>query len=80
MQERIPGRPELAPSLSEKAKRIGIGVIGAGFIVRDCHLPAYADAGMNVVGLTSRTRESAVTVARERVRIASGAVAITSRS
>ena len=66
MQERIPGRPELAPSLSEKAKRIGIGVIGAGFIVRDCHLPAYADAGLNVVGLTSRTRESAVTVARER--------------
>ena len=27
--------------------RFGIGVIGAGFIIRDCHLPAYAQAGMD---------------------------------
>ena len=24
---------------------VGIGVVGAGFIVRDCHLVAYAQAG-----------------------------------
>ena len=34
----------------------GIGVVGAGFIVRDCHLVAYAEAGFRVVGITSRTR------------------------
>ncbi len=33
--------------------------MGAGFIVRDCHLPAYADAGFRVVGLTSPSIEKA---------------------
>jgi predicted dehydrogenase len=42
---------------------VGIGVVGAGFIVRDCHLVAYADAGFRVVGLTSRTRSTAEEVA-----------------
>src|SRR4051812_21194398 len=45
---------------------VGIGVVGAGFIVRDCHLPAYHDAGFRVVGLTSRTRSVAEDVARLR--------------
>ena len=40
---------------------LGIGIVGAGFIVRDCHLVAYQDAGFRVVGLTSRT----LAVARE---------------
>jgi predicted dehydrogenase len=40
---------------------IGIGVVGAGFIVRDCHLLAYAEASYRVVGITSRS----VTTARE---------------
>jgi predicted dehydrogenase len=44
----------------------GIGVVGAGFIVRDCHLVAYADAGFRVVGLTSRTRSTAEEVAHLR--------------
>ena len=44
----------------------GIGVVGAGFIVRDCQLVAYADAGFRVVGLTSRTRANAEDVARLR--------------
>jgi predicted dehydrogenase len=44
----------------------GIGVVGAGFIVRDCHLVAYAQAGFRVVGLTSRTRAHAEEVARLR--------------
>ncbi|HEX8200200.1 MAG TPA: Gfo/Idh/MocA family oxidoreductase [Isosphaeraceae bacterium] len=45
---------------------LGIGVVGAGFIVRDCHLVAYAAAGFPVVGITSRTRSTAEEVARFR--------------
>src|SRR4051812_42334996 len=45
---------------------LGIGVVGAGFIVRDCHLVAYAAAGFPVVGITSRTRATAEEVARLR--------------
>jgi predicted dehydrogenase len=41
----------------------GIGAIGAGFIMRDVQLKAYADAGFNVVGITSRTPEIAREVA-----------------
>src|SRR6185312_11783346 len=44
----------------------GIGVVGAGFIVRDCHLVAYAQAGFRVVGIASRTRGRAEEVARLR--------------
>lgn len=42
----------------------GIGIVGAGFIVRDCHLPAYRSAGFNVVAITSRNRERAEELAR----------------
>jgi len=41
----------------------GIGAVGAGFIMRDVHLKAYADAGFNVVAITSRTPEIAQEVA-----------------
>ncbi len=44
----------------------GIGVVGAGFIVRDCHLVAYQQAGFHVLGITSRSQERAHEVARER--------------
>lgn len=44
----------------------GIGVVGAGFIVRDCHLVAYAEAGFRVVGITSRTPATARDVAALR--------------
>jgi predicted dehydrogenase len=43
----------------------GIGVIGAGFIVRDCHLVSYAKAGYRVLGITSRTVERAREVAAQ---------------
>jgi len=46
--------------------RFGIGLIGAGFIIRDCHLPAYAQAGFRVVGIASRTPERAAEVAELR--------------
>ena len=41
----------------------GIGAVGAGFIMRDVQLQAYANAGFNVVGITSRTLEIAREVA-----------------
>lgn len=53
-------------ALDSDLNQFGIGVIGAGFIVRDCHLVAYAQAGFNVVGITSRTRERAEQVAALR--------------
>ncbi len=43
-----------------------IGVIGAGFIVRDCHLPAYRAAGFHVAGICSRTAARASEVAEAR--------------
>ncbi|HEX4166765.1 MAG TPA: gfo/Idh/MocA family oxidoreductase, partial [Bryobacteraceae bacterium] len=42
---------------------LGIGAVGAGFIMRDVQLKAYADAGLNVAGIYSRTPEIAREVA-----------------
>jgi predicted dehydrogenase len=44
----------------------GIGVIGAGFIIRDCHLLAYQNAGFRRVAIASRTRSTAEEAARLR--------------
>ena len=44
----------------------GIGAIGAGFIVRDVQLKAYADAGYRVTAILSRTPEIAREVAELR--------------
>ncbi|MDG3002770.1 Gfo/Idh/MocA family protein [Paludisphaera mucosa] len=44
----------------------GIGVVGAGFIVRDCHLPSYRDAGFPASAITSRTESTAREVAALR--------------
>jgi predicted dehydrogenase len=54
------------PSMPSDRPRFGIGVVGAGFIVRDCHLVAYAEAGFRVAALTSRTRATADEVAQLR--------------
>jgi predicted dehydrogenase len=40
-----------------------IGCIGAGFIMRDCHLVAYRQAGFNPVAIASRDRTHARAVA-----------------
>ncbi len=52
----------LEPGLDQ----FGIGLIGAGFIIRDCHLPAYAQAGFRVLGICSRTPGRADEVAALR--------------
>jgi len=40
-----------------------IGCVGSGFIMRDCHLVAYRQAGFNPVAIASRTRGRAAEVA-----------------
>jgi predicted dehydrogenase len=46
------------------ARRVGIGCIGAGFIVDDCHLVAYRDAGFDVVAIASGHASRARAVAK----------------
>ncbi len=45
--------PDYLPRLPRR-RDWRIGCIGAGFIVRDCHLVAYREAGFNPVALASR--------------------------
>jgi len=43
-----------------------IGCVGAGFIMKDIHLVAYAEAGFDVVAIASRTPANAQAAAAER--------------
>jgi predicted dehydrogenase len=52
-----------APDVEIRAKRFGIGCIGAGFIMADVHLAAYSEAGFPVRAIASRTRAKAAEVA-----------------
>jgi predicted dehydrogenase len=45
-------------------KDFRIGLVGAGFIVRECHLAAYRDVGFNPYAIASRQREHAESVAQ----------------
>jgi predicted dehydrogenase len=49
-----------------RCKRFRIGCIGAGFIMADVHLEAYARAGFPVVAIASRSRAKAAEVAARR--------------
>src|SRR5213595_2147592 len=42
-----------------RRKDFRIGVLGAGFIVNDCHLVSYRKAGLNPMAIASRTRQRA---------------------
>src|SRR5436305_1347016 len=46
-----------------RRKDAGIGCIGAGFVMRDCHLVAYRQAGFNPVAIASRNPARASEVA-----------------
>lgn len=48
-----------------RTKDLGIGCVGAGFIMRDCHLVAYRQAGFNPVAITSRNPITAHAVAKQ---------------
>lgn len=61
---------EYLPRLpSDAGKKLSIGCIGAGFIMADCHLVAYRQAGFNPVAIASRDPAKAKAVA-ERHSIA----------
>ena len=47
-----------------KNKKMRIGCIGAGFIMADCHLVAYRNAGFNPIAISSRDLEKAQQVAK----------------
>ncbi|MBA3315879.1 MAG: Gfo/Idh/MocA family oxidoreductase [Planctomycetota bacterium] len=49
---------------SDAGQKVGIGCIGAGFIMADCHLVAYRQAGFNPVAISSRDPERAKAVAK----------------
>ncbi len=53
---------DIQPKLPNK-KDVPIGCVGAGFIMADCHLVAYREAGFNPVAISSGTRERAQSVA-----------------
>ena len=57
--------------LDDDLDQWGIGVIGAGFIINDCHLPAYRDAGFRVLGISSR-REARAREVATRAECAAG--------
>lgn len=69
MNQTLPREPDQSlnylPEMPQFRDR-GIGIVGAGFIVRDCHLVAYAEAGFHVVGMTSRNLDRAREVASLR--------------
>jgi predicted dehydrogenase len=55
---------DIAATLPER-QDWGIGCIGAGWIMRDVHLAAYAEAGFPVVAIASRTAANARAAARQ---------------
>jgi predicted dehydrogenase len=42
-----------------KKRDFRIGILGSGFVVNECHLPAYRKAGFNPVAIASRNRQKA---------------------
>ncbi|WJI47483.1 Gfo/Idh/MocA family oxidoreductase [Mesorhizobium sp. C120A] len=51
------------PDVRVRTSEYRIGCIGAGMIMAECHLAAYAQAGFPVVSIASRTKASAEKVA-----------------
>lgn len=54
-----------APQLPRDPKRYGIGIVGAGGIVRSAHLPAYQKAGFRVEAIYDTDHARAEEAARE---------------
>jgi predicted dehydrogenase len=53
----------IQPPLPEK-RDFRIGILGSGFVVNECHLPAYRKAGFNPVAIASRNRQNAAQTAQ----------------
>ena len=52
-----------APIEMPERTDVAIGCVGAGFIMADCHLVAYRNAGFHPVAISSRTESKAREVA-----------------
>jgi predicted dehydrogenase len=59
----MPPPPNFKPDPSIRCREYKIGCIGAGFIMADVQLSAYAPAGFPVVAIASRRPEKAAEVA-----------------
>lgn len=55
---------ELRPDPNIRVAEFKIGCIGAGMIMAECHLAAYAEAGFDVIAIASRTKSRAEEVAK----------------
>ncbi|ANN61531.1 oxidoreductase [Mesorhizobium loti NZP2037] len=55
---------DFEPDVTVRTREYRIGCVGAGMIMAECHLAAYAQAGFPVVAIASRTKASAEKVAR----------------
>ena len=66
------GPPDHLPLLPQD-RSVGIGCIGAGFIMADCHLEAYRANGLNPVAIAAQRLETAQAVAsRHGIALAYG--------
>ena len=54
---------QIHPPLPSK-KDFRIGILGSGFVVNECHLPAYRKAGFNPVAIASRSHQKAAQTAQ----------------
>lgn len=63
MKSDFPDQLNYLPRLP-RDKSAGIGCIGSGFIMADCHLVAYRQAGFRPVAIASRNRDHAAAVAQ----------------
>lgn len=54
---------DFEPDVKVRSREYRIGCVGAGMIMAECHLAAYAQAGFPVVAIASRTKASAAKVA-----------------
>ncbi len=55
---------DFEPDVKVRTREYRIGCVGAGMIMAECHLAAYAQAGFPVVAIASRTKASAEKVAK----------------
>ena len=58
-----PDLVHLPPLPSEAGRKVGIGCVGAGFVMADCQLVAYRQAGFDPVAICSRDPAKAAAVA-----------------
>jgi len=64
MKRQISSELDYLPALPSN-KSLGIECMGSGFIMADCHLVTYRNAGLNLIAIASRSKENAEKVAKQ---------------